>query len=369
MRKNLDRMTAFLSQDPNMIKAYLEGKDLYAMIAQAAFNNRYEDNLEFYPEGTELEIDGEKVIAGNKTHKNPAGKDRRSVGKVLLLASTYGMSGATAGARLNKTKEEGQQLLDNFFAGFPKVKETIEWSKQFLKKNGYVEDFVGRRRHLPDYYLKPYEAKYRDPEKMLSMTFNPFFGCNDREPMDKVLQSYVDQAFKTRGNKEFTKLQAEANKKGIILTANTGRIAQAERQCFNARIQGSAASLTNIAMVDIFHDKELKQYHANLIASVHDEVLVECPEFYADKVEERLPQVMVNAAKPYTTIPQKCDPYNVSRWYLEEYSAMILDEYKNLTTKENKDSDTAIEIICKNHSEAPAEAIRTALINHTDIEF
>ncbi|MBP5468253.1 MAG: hypothetical protein J6Z11_03315, partial [Candidatus Riflebacteria bacterium] len=223
-------MTAFLSQDPNMIKAYLEGKDLYAMIAQAAFNNRYEDNLEFYPEGTELEIDGEKVIAGNKTHKNPAGKDRRSVGKVLLLASTYGMSGATAGARLNKTKEEGQQLLDNFFAGFPKVKETIEWSKQFLKKNGYVEDFVGRRRHLPDYYLKPYEAKYRDPEKMLSMTFNPFFGCNDREPMDKVLQSYVDQAFKTRGNKEFTKLQAEANKKGIILTANTGRIAQAERQ-------------------------------------------------------------------------------------------------------------------------------------------
>jgi len=58
-------MTAFLSQDPNMIKAYLEGKDLYAMIAQAAFNNRYEDNLEFYPEGTELEIDGEKVVSGS----------------------------------------------------------------------------------------------------------------------------------------------------------------------------------------------------------------------------------------------------------------------------------------------------------------
>ena len=54
-----------MSQDPNMIKAYLEGKDLYAMIAQAAFNNRYEDNLEFYPEGTELEIDGEKVVSGS----------------------------------------------------------------------------------------------------------------------------------------------------------------------------------------------------------------------------------------------------------------------------------------------------------------
>lgn len=48
-----------------MKEAYMADKDLYAMIAQSAYNNEYADNLEFYPEGTELEIDGKKVIAGS----------------------------------------------------------------------------------------------------------------------------------------------------------------------------------------------------------------------------------------------------------------------------------------------------------------
>jgi hypothetical protein len=32
------------------------------------------------------------------------------------------MGGSTAGARLGKSAKEGQELLDNFFKGFPKVK-------------------------------------------------------------------------------------------------------------------------------------------------------------------------------------------------------------------------------------------------------
>ena len=290
----------------------------------------------------------------------------------MNLASTYGMSGATAGARMGKSKEEGQQLLDNFFNGFSKVKQEIDDSKLFLKQHGYVEDFVGRRRHLPDYFLPPYEARYKDPEKTLNMTFNPFLGCKDRPATDKTLQSYIDQAFKTRGNKEFTKLQAEANKKGIILTANTGRIAQTERQCFNARIQGSAASLTKIAMVDIFNDKELKHCHANLIASVHDEVLVECPEFYADEVEKRLPQVMIDAAKPYTNIPQKCDPYNLYRWYADEQAAALVDECKKLEDGDEKKGikpmslEEAKKITCKNHPEFPENSILEVLSGESD---
>lgn len=58
-------MTAFLSQDPNMIKAYMEDKDLYAMIAQAAFGNNYEENLEFYKEFSEVQMDDKTIIAGS----------------------------------------------------------------------------------------------------------------------------------------------------------------------------------------------------------------------------------------------------------------------------------------------------------------
>lgn len=57
-------MTSVLSADENMINAYKEGKDLYAIIAQSAFNNDYKDNLEFYPAGTELELDGKKSVSG-----------------------------------------------------------------------------------------------------------------------------------------------------------------------------------------------------------------------------------------------------------------------------------------------------------------
>lgn len=41
------------------------GQDLYSLIASKAYNNKYEDNLEFYPEGTKITFDGKEVICGN----------------------------------------------------------------------------------------------------------------------------------------------------------------------------------------------------------------------------------------------------------------------------------------------------------------
>lgn len=59
------RMAAHASNDPDMIGAYAEGKDLYSIVACAMFNNKYEDNLEFYPEGTKINFEGQEIIAGN----------------------------------------------------------------------------------------------------------------------------------------------------------------------------------------------------------------------------------------------------------------------------------------------------------------
>ena len=71
------RTSANASNDLEMIKSYREGKDLYSLIASKVYNNNYEDNLEFYPEGTEIEFEGERIIAGKKTHVNKQGKIRR----------------------------------------------------------------------------------------------------------------------------------------------------------------------------------------------------------------------------------------------------------------------------------------------------
>lgn len=58
-----------MCEDPKMIKAYQEGKDLYAEIAALSFNTSYENCLEFRPDGT----------------TNPEGKSRRSQAKSILL--------------------------------------------------------------------------------------------------------------------------------------------------------------------------------------------------------------------------------------------------------------------------------------------
>lgn len=84
------RLTAFMSQDPAMIKAYQEGKDLYSVIASMSFDRKYEDCLEFYPEGTKVVVDGKEVIAGHKNIQNPDGKNYRSMAKSILLGRPKG---------------------------------------------------------------------------------------------------------------------------------------------------------------------------------------------------------------------------------------------------------------------------------------
>lgn len=79
------RLTAFMSHDKNMLQAYLDKKDLYAVIASLSFNKPYEECLEFYPEGTKLTIDNKEIICGYKTNQNKAGKERRSQAKAVLL--------------------------------------------------------------------------------------------------------------------------------------------------------------------------------------------------------------------------------------------------------------------------------------------
>ncbi len=382
------RLTAFMSQDPAMIQAYHEGKDLYCVIASSMFNNKYEENLEFYPEGTEIEIDGNKIICGHKTHLHKAGKERRSAAKTMLLAILYGMSPATAGARMGKGPKEGQELMDNFFSKFPSVKKLIDDSKAFLKKNGYVEDWAGRRRHLPEMNLPPYEVRFKDEALNESLGFNPFLNCANREAndpkLDKWRQIIAETIRKSQdaqrkrdpkwqgndemSNQKYQDLAKQALTDGVIIIANTGKRAQAERQCLNARIQGGAASLTKLAMVNIHRSQELKDLMAKLIVTVHDEVLVECPAFYADEVEKVLPQVMIDTAKPYITVPMSCDPYNVSRWYCDEAGVSIRDEYKKLE-KKGIEREEALATVVANHPEFPKEAIINTITTGSDLEF
>ena len=357
-----------------MRQAYAEGKDLYAVIAQSMFNNEYWENLEFYPEGTEIELDGKTIICGKKTHLHKAGKERRSAAKTMLLAILYGMSAKTAGARMGKSAEEGQQLMDNFFAQFVEVKKLIDASKKMLKDTGYVEDWAGRRRHLPDFALPAYEIKpLRAPGPK---EFNPFLGCENRQSVspqtlqlwESIVKNTINPETGEMSNKKYEALSKDAQAQGVLLVANTGRKAQAERQCLNARIQGGAASLTKLAMVNVAKDTELQELDAHLVITVHDEVLVECPMAYAAQVEKRLPQVMIDTATPFIDVPMACDPYAERQWYVGEYSASIQAEFKKLTGEKGLEKEEALARVIANHPEMFPEALRETIETGEEID-
>ena len=89
------RITTFLSGDPAMRQAYLEGKDLYCVIAASIYNNKYEDNLEHYPEGTVLELDGKKTVAGSDKSYKKQVTDKLEVPYFYLVPTTRGTKAAS----------------------------------------------------------------------------------------------------------------------------------------------------------------------------------------------------------------------------------------------------------------------------------
>lgn len=353
------KLTAYLSNDETMKQAYNEGKDLYSVIASLMFNNKYEDNLQFYPEGTKLEIDGQVVICGNKTHTYEDGKARRSSAKTVLLGLLYGRGAASIGEQLGKGAKEGQEIINTFFKSFPTVEKWINKIHKDVKVNGYVEDYLGRRRHLPDIMLNPYVVTSANTQS----DFNPIIGCANRVIESTLEKEYLNKCNKIKYNKDFEVLKQEARLKGINIQANTNKIAQAERQSVNAIVQGSAASLTKKAMLNIFYDKELNDLGFSMLVTVHDEVFGECPIENSDKVAERLTKVMIDTAlNDGIDVPMSCDAYLVDHWYLDEQTAELQDEYKKLIDKGALPSN-ALNNIVKKHPELDSNSIYECVVN------
>jgi hypothetical protein len=85
-RNSEPKLLAFYTQDADMMAEFdKDDPDLYAQVASMSFDKPYEDCREFYPAGTEITVNGKKVITGYKTHTNKAGKERRTQAKSILL--------------------------------------------------------------------------------------------------------------------------------------------------------------------------------------------------------------------------------------------------------------------------------------------
>lgn len=298
------RSLAELSGDENMIHAYTEGLDLYAVIGSKLYHTEYENCLEFYPDGT----------------TNPEGKKRRTSVKSVLLGLMYGRGAASIAEQMNVTTKEAQQVMTDFFKQFPKVAEYIVFVQQHAIDYGYTETAMGRRRRLPDMALSEYTFEWTDASK--DTAFDPLdFEAEDNEAgqvPEHLVEQYWAELDRAWGFKKKNAIKERALQEGIKITDNGGKIADAERQCLNSVIQGTAADMTKYAMIKVHRDKELKELGFHLMIPVHDELLGELPKENAKRGAERLTEVMIEAAKDIISLPMKCDPSIVERWYGEE---------------------------------------------------
>lgn len=250
------------------------------------------------------------------------------------LVLLYGRGVTSIAEQTKKTVAEAQDIVDRFFKAYPVVKKWIDDTHEKAHNTGYVEDWYGRRRRLPDIQLPRFELKFKDPNQG-SGAFNPFIGCSDRidEDSNKLLNKYKQLLEESKSLKAVDKIKMEAAKEGIEIHNNGGFIAQAERQSVNAIIQGGSSTLTKMAMVNVDNDPELNKLGFELLITVHDELIGQCPEENAEAVAEILPRIMIDTAAKYINCPMSCDPAVVKRWYEDEQQNALEEEYKKYVGK------------------------------------
>lgn len=289
-----------LCGDKKMIQAYQEGKDLYAEIAALSFNTTYDNCLEFRPDGT----------------TNPDGKSRRSQAKSILLGVLYGRGVPSIAEQLGTSSKKAQAIKDSVFKGFPAIPQFEQDSLNMAYEKGYVTTLWGRKRRLPDLQLPEYEFKWKDgapPDEDL-LDFDLAEEMTEPEVPEDIQRKYIRKLKQSYfGQKR--KIFEDANKEGIWIIDNGAKIADAQRQCVNSRIQGSAADMTKLAMILIGNDKRLKELGFRLLVPVHDELIAECPEENIKECSERFAQLMSEAAQSKLTIPIKCDVEITKEWY------------------------------------------------------
>lgn len=336
------RLLSAYSNDDTMIDAYKQNKDLYATIAAGVYKNDYWDNMEHRQDGS----------------PNPEGKKRRSNCKSLLLGIMYGRGAPSIAEQIHSTVEEAQQIINDFYKQFPKVKEWTEKTEKDAKVTGYVEDLWGRRRRLPDILLPKYTVK----STKTSTEFNPILYTLGKvnNSSAALVESYKKKLSKVKSRNDYQKIQQEAERDGIYIVDNGAFISQAERQCVNARIQGGAASMTKVCMRKVFDDEELNRLGAKLVLQIHDEVIVECPKQNAEAVMSRLTYVMKTSVADKVQVPFKCDGYIVNCWYEDDFGDILKQELQKLIESGTSKEESFSKLL-KEHSELTSEQLTQLL--------
>lgn len=116
------RIMAHLSEDKNMIDAFLSNHDIHAATAAKIYKIDLQD----------------------------VGSDMRRKAKTANFGIIYGISVFGLAERMNVGRKEAKELIDGYFETYPGVKAYMDKSIRVAQEKGYVETIFHRKRFLPD---------------------------------------------------------------------------------------------------------------------------------------------------------------------------------------------------------------------------
>ncbi|MFZ4671572.1 MAG: DNA polymerase I [Flavobacterium sp.] len=198
------RIIAALSGEENMIKAFQNNEDIHRSTAAKVFN-----------------VPIEEVTAA-----------QRSNAKTVNFGIIYGVSAFGLSNQTSLSRKESAELIDAYYATYPKLKSYMSEQVDFARENGYVQTVLGRRRYLKD-----------------------------------------------------------------INSANAVVRSGAERNAVNAPIQGSAADIIKIAMINIYKKLTSENWKSKMLLQVHDELVFDVHLSELEKIKPMIKHEMENAIK------------------------------------------------------------------------
>jgi DNA polymerase-1 len=156
--------------------------------------------------------------------------EQRRRAKTINFGVIYGMSPSGLTQRLQMSREEATKFIDSYFARYPKVQEYQDRLLKNCRANGYVSTILGRRRQF------------------------------DRDAI--------------RANSTYQQ-------------RNT-----AEREAINMEVQGSAADVIKLAMLNVSRRLQREKRQARMLLQIHDELVFETPPEELNALAELVRQEM-----------------------------------------------------------------------------
>ena len=116
------RIIAEISEDENMMEAFVQGHDIHTATAAKVY-------------GVSLE--------------EVTSTQRRNA-KAVNFGIIYGQSAFGLSQNLSIPRKEAAEIIENYFNTYPGIKKYMSDTMNFARENGYVQTIMGRRRYLRD---------------------------------------------------------------------------------------------------------------------------------------------------------------------------------------------------------------------------